>query len=1803
MRKLIFLVGFFHCLVLSMQSDPYELAAFGGEPSSVIGGCVSAISGDYFFSDNTLVIRGHQPIQLTNNYISRRGEETFAGWQIGDNYYVANLIVDKSPLGKIYYLEVPEKSGVKLVYTDNLNSTSKEEKYRFRLIGTLGGLTNCSRGEISARLNLLNNVVYRDSKDLKQIIVDGADGSKRCYRCKVSLKFEQPVKNLETEKEAVPFYLCWEILPNGNIIDYDYEKIHGKWFIRSISTKSNNGKQNFSWVRFDYNYPDKAHLFWIKATTSDNQVLQYTIDPHQKNGGRRFWLLKSVLNPAAPNEEYNYWAAEKSGAYLCDKFLPNGRRLRIDYYGDSKRVAMLQAPIGEDGSLRNAFLIHYELGKYGEKGGHTNVFDAEGNLTQYQYDKNFMLTSQKRFIGEDELFSEDLIHWQSNNWIKGKTLLDEKGNPLFAYKYHYDSKGNVIQEDFWGNLTGDGEKKLIRNGNELPHVQKGECYSITREFHPNNLLYREIRPNGSVEEYHYVGETDLLYAKFIYDGGGLRERYFFLYEGSILIKEISDDGSSHDINNLQNVTQRLIKNIVPRREQTFYGLPAVIEEKYFDLKSSQEVLLRKQEIKYNSRGLVSEINHYDQKGKNRYTLTYSYDGKGRLISQTDPLGRTRTIQPDANDNPLVDNDPNEAFAIHNKFDFSNRLIESIKVADSGEKQQTQNRYNLLSQVTDEKNEQGNITRYEYDPFGHVKKMTLPMVTDEGEKGRRPTIQRKYNALGQVSVEIDPEGNKTEYFYTSRGKPYRIIHPDGNRERILYNIDGEIRAHVSPEDVMTFFIYDYKNRITSKKKVFQRKVISEEKFIYNAFHLIEKIDPDGVSTHYSYNGAGQKVKEETEGRVTLFSYDDLGRLVKIRKVIDQDHSQVVIKTYDLLDRVIKELELDEKGSIFGFTNYSYDDFSNKASIKKEVHVGNAFHYFEYDSFRRLIKEINPLGDTTTITYNDQYKDKHGQTVIQKTTRDPKGHQTVETFNTHGSISTLEKFNTQRKLLLRENFYYNLNGKKVKQVSELFDPQKVIVKTWKYDSRGRVIELKESDAKITRYRYTLDGHLKELIKPDGVMIAYTYDGLGRQTSIKTSDGSCHYTLEHDKMGNIIQSIDQITGQRTVRTYSHFGELLHETLGNKLTLNRTYDHLSRRVELSFADESKVQYQYDPFHLKNVKRIDSNGDLWYEHTYDMYDHSHNLISESHPGSLGSMHHQIDLLNRRVRTDSVYSTEQITDIDSNGNVLKYYQRRLEGEEEITEYSYDDLDQLSLETGHFAHNYAYDSHHNRVQKDNDRYELDSLHQLHSVAETTYDHDYNGNRIAARKQTHEIHYSYDGLDRLIQIHSGSKAVRYTYDSWGRCLTRTYLSFEDGEWHPTLSQDFLYDDQNELGIYPIKIRILGQGKGGEIGAAISIETPDDFYVPFHDLYGNVVAILDWDGNHIESYRFSSFGEEEIFTDHVKKVDSFMNPWRYQSKRKMGGLVNFGRRFYDPETGRWLSPDPKGFSEGPNLYQFVRNNPLIYFDLYGLSVESGDQYSVKRFGKDLGYVAFYTWRRTLEDYATGNLGIMNVYANLGKALGNVISGNTQRPVPTRSQLYTIAGKKHLDVDFYLVNGIFNDKNEALKAGRLIQNELNGYEVKVMHNNTHGFLDLIDFAAEKMGISTRVCDVFHEELKKTLDAGKIAEVQAHSEAHAISRNAFSRFSREERNRIGFHGYASADIMPGQFVGTVDNSYSGNDLVAFFANPINCIGSAMFNDSHVQVLKPQSYNPIKEHMLMSPVNLDRMEDINRELRREYNLN
>ena len=97
---------------------------------------------------------------------------------------------------------------------------------------------------------------------------------------------------------------------------------------------------------------------------------------------------------------------------------------------------------------------------------------------------------------------------------------------------------------------------------------------------------------------------------------------------------------------------------------------------------------------------------------------------------------------------------------------------------------------------------------------------------------------------------------------------------------------------------------------------------------------------------------------------------------------------------------------------------------------------------------------------------------------------------------------------------------------------------------------------------------------------------------------------------------------------------------------------------------------------------------------------------------------------------------------------------------------------------------------------------------------------------------------------------------------------------------------------------------------------------------DEQGNIRRLVDTRKNIKEEYNFTAYGENR------NNITKYINPWQYQQKRVdfETGVILFGKRYYDPELGRWLTTDPTYFTDSMNLYQYVWNNPLKFIDSEG-------------------------------------------------------------------------------------------------------------------------------------------------------------------------------------------------------------------------------------------------------------------------------
>lgn len=1005
----------------------------------------------------------------------------------------------------------------------------------------------------------------------------------------------------------------------------------------------------------------------------------------------------------------------------------------------------------------------------------------------------------------------------------------------------------------------------------------------------------------------------------------------------------------------------------------------------------------------------------------------------------------------------------------------------------------------------------NKTTYEHDPFGHLIETRLPNGS---------LIRSIYNAQGNETLHIDAKGNQTETTYSAYGKPLHISYPDHTTEQFYYKKDGSLEKYIDQMGFETHYTHDVFGRLLSKENS-----LSKETRTYSGMQILSQTDPEGHVTTFEYDEAGRKTKETLLGETILYTYDSLGRLHTL-----QNGDLKVIKEYDFLDNLIYEKKENLQGEILEEISNQYDNAGKLRSSTKYIDGRSVMSEFFYDAFSRPIKKTDGLGHATIYTY-----DPHSN---KKTTTDPQGLQITENFDFEDKLVHSETRSPNGDLVLRKTYFYDLNQNLEKIESASAD---LVTHTLQeYDSLNRLITLTEgaysSFQKMTSYTYDPRGFPDQIIKPSGTILSHTFDSSGNLIHLTSSDETIDYTYQYNKNGLPLQSINHITKEILLQTYDHRGRLLSEKLPSGLSFQNTYENQGRRQTFNLPDHSSIYYTYNGSQLRSISKI-QNAKILYTHQYLSYDRSSNVLEEETIFSTRTSHHY-DNLNRHHEIHSPYFTSKDCLFDPVGNLLQMRRQK-----ELLTYKYDSLYQLTEESGH---TYQYDAHQNRLCKDD---HFSTVNELNQTSDLLYNLD--GNPTSWQDKT----LIYDALDRLIEVQEPSKKTCYTYDSFHRRLSKKTYKLHQNTWQLFDTLYFLYDGQNEIGsandqLEILELRILGNGSA-EIGAAIALELYGKTYLPIHDLQGNVATLIS--PSSLEEYSYSAFGEELFL------APPSLNPWRFSSKRldPETNFVYYGRRYYLPELGRWLTPDPLGLEAGPNFYTFVLNSPLTHLDLYGL------------FEMLIGPPSFLT------DYHTLNVEDLNAPQS-----------TVRRETYTFTQ--TVGSIEVPHTKFYFINGILNSPSNAEKSTALCSKYGDGIKIEnfyaPMKFNPSGISDIcLSFATLKtspVDLIIEECIKFH--LTRPQE-DKMFWI-CHSNGASLMYNALIRLPKFIQQRCIVLALAPATIVPKALCFNSDNYASKKDFVSLIKPGLSVLRPAFIDSIYKPMNKtPPSFAHFNELKFLDP--------------------
>ncbi len=1783
----------------SSSKLPDTLANIEAEPSSFAHGCVNVITGDYTENECDIVIPGVDPLVLNRFYTS--GNSTFSrtpstGWCFNHHGYLSMDIIEQTDTVSRYSYDFCNHHGSFIQFKEQeQHGALKVNKSLFDK-----GITNCGGGEISARSNLKNTKVFRQANDIRA--VDGAG----------------------TDYTFTPFKTCYKTrkiqeikLPSQSRFSYSYTQKGDDLLLKKIRMINCCGSE-ISWIDFERK---KNDLGWLRLKTNDGREILYNHYSKTKQSPQRLDITSNFAIP----KTYIYSAIPVK---LIGKQLPHDRSKEIQYYkkGTEKngnetikikaaegRVKLIKEPVGHDPKMITTARFIYQFEKDQQphlpKGnGTTTYYDALNHKTEYGYNVEERLTSISTFKGTENhvLLSKEHLYWgsregQDHTNLKGWSMHEADGSAVFCRRFKYDARGNILSDSVYGNLQGGHVKPLVLDNHGHPQENGCDQFKINYTYSEDgrNLVTSETHDTHQVV-YRYDQQRGLLLAKFI-TSEGIRKRYFYNYDvnGAVTL-EVIDDGNTDNFNNLSGVTERRSRRIT-NTFQLPSGLPEEISEYYLDPNTRQEVFLSKVVYRYDRLGHPLRHEHYGSDGHLAYTLLWEYDGRGNVIKSTDPLGQVTERRYDENDNLVLEQGPNlDAHHVY-AYDFMNRLIRKETICADGQRFAETFRYDFLGNTICSTDIYGNETFYEYDSQRHIKATHLPRFSGQEKQA---TIHQKYDLQGNIIALTNGKGETTHKKYTIRGKPYVIHYPDGTQEQHCYFENGNLKQSIAKNGTVTTYAYDYLSRpIETKIYNSSGALVAVSTSAYNAWHLLSQTDAMGNRTYYHYDGAGRLSKVEKNGTCIEYLYDTLGRETETREHTGNGHYIAKSKQHDNLNRVLSEQTSDEKGNVFTRIEYVYDAEGNRTQTFIHNQAGTTATTIRYNVFREPLEVMDTLGNRLITVHH-----YHLGVACSETT-DPLGNITITTKDPAGQVACIERKNPFGKTAQKKDYFYDHAGHIEQLVETVIAPNQPDQHSaihWEYNGAGQLEVLTEAAGtplqKTTRYTYNRHGQKERDIKPDGVSLIYSYDHFGRVSERISSEGSIHDKFIYDLNHRLIEIQDLTTSQTATKRYDRNGNLVEEVLENGLSLSSAYDGLGRTVLVTLPDASKIAYDYDPYHLKEITRLDAADHKLYSHIYTNFDQSGCATQAQMIGAAGIMQWTYDPLGRVHQINTPTELEIDLKYDAIGNLTERSFSHPSGEIDIKRYTYDDLYQLQSEQGPVSHTYTYDSKYNRLEKDGGAHDVNRLDQLLTDGYWQFSYDHNG-RLKSKQHDDEIFtFDYDALDRLITLTHGTTQHRYNYDAENRRLTKKQYcrSHDDAEWTLETDTRFLYQGQNEIGAVNAsgtldELRVLGIGKGAEIGAAVAIELKGHAYAPVHDHQGSVISLIDSQtGQTTHVYHYSAFGEEEI----VKQND-LNNPWRFSSKRldPESGFTFFGRRYYDSTIGRWTTPDPIGFDGGPNLYAYVLNNPLTHFDLYGLAeavaaAEAERQTDtaniVVRIVRKAGEII-----RAIGDHFLPIPFVRDAISYVGHRMAGGSHDNFQRICRNPYSYNGTCGNKEISrlARLLYVNGMVNTDQTCIDTSKHISETHGDTMVHYTYNSSHGFmLDLFECLAQKLGFRTHSVDRLVDNIKQNIQSmggvksGGTVRIYASSQGGLILNNALKYLSASELAMIEIMTFGSAKQIDDERLKMAHNYVNTQDYVPFVSDPIGCIRGIYGKNGNTTVLQSKN-SAILDHELLKSQN------------------
>ncbi|MER5201670.1 putative T7SS-secreted protein [Streptomyces sp. NPDC002825] len=898
---------------------------------------------------------------------------------------------------------------------------------------------------------------------------------------------------------------------------------------------------------------------------------------------------------------------------------------------------------------------------------------------------------------------------------------------------------------------------------------------------------------------------------------------------------------------------------------------------------------------------------------------------------------------------------------------------------------------LLSQIDDRN---GNWIAFEYDEAGapvsvaHQGGYRLRLTTDGSRitalhLGEQEILRYGYtdghltsviNSSGRpLRFGCDEQGRITSWTDTN-GSRYDYVYDDQDRCTYQSGANGHLEAT---------FTWDGVDPATGLRATTLTNGLGHtERYLIDDRHrVVAEIDALGAVTRYAYDRHNRLLsRTDPLGHTTRTTYDDQGRPT----VLERPDGRQARAEYDErgfpiritgTDGNVTHQTFDERGNRTSVTapsgartKFAYDESGRLTSMTDPLGattrlvtdarglpveitdpLGATTHY-SYDAFGRTTQVTDPLGAVTRLEWTVEGRPSKRiapDGTVESWTYDGEGNCLSHTDALGGTTRfTYTDFDLLTSRTGPDGVRYEFAHDPNLRLTRVTNPQGL---TWDYayDPAGRLVEETDFDDRTLGYAYDDSGRLTSRTNGLGQEIRFERDGLGRIVR-KDVEGAVS-TYEYD----VFDQLAAATGPDATmaRLRDRYGRLVSETVNGR-RLSFTHDAMGRRTGRTTPGGSTSTWSYDAAG-RRTELTSSGRTLSFTHDALGRETSRRI------GAFANLSSSFDPMGR-------LTAQEVTGGAGRRLQHRAYTYRADGgligiTDELSGARSFDLDAAGRVTAVHARNwterYAYDDAGNQTDAS-----WPSTHPSHSstgarayagtritaAGSVRYEHDAQG-RIVLRQKTRlsrkpdTWRYEWDAEDRLTAVTTPDGTVwRYGYDPLGRRISKqSPLETVHFTWDgATLCEQTTEDitlTWDHAGLRPLSQTERRTGPDS---------TDERFFAIVTDLIGTPTELVDESGELAWRTRSTLWGATTW-----NRTATTYTPLRFPGQYfdPESGLHYNYFRYYDPESARYLSPDPLGLAPAPNPAAYV-HNPHTWGDPLGLAPDGCPPDGPPRVGRDL-------------------------------------------------------------------------------------------------------------------------------------------------------------------------------------------------------------------------------------------------------------